>query len=97
MLKPLFYIVVTRSSNDSSFSGSDSDYEVNDDKYVSSSGPSDDDFEILAEESEYDLDSLTTNSLLAPDGTQYYTADAKSRLRHRGCIFYKKLVNNSDI
>ena len=86
----------TRSSDDSSFSGSDSDYEVNDDKYVSSSGPSYDDFEILAEESDNDLDSLTTNSLLAPDGTQYYTADVESRLRHRG-IFYKKLVNNSDV
>ena len=87
----------TRSSDDSSFSGSDSDYEVNDDKYVSSSGPSYDDFEILAEESDNDLYSLTTNALLAPDETQYYTADAESRLRHRGGIFYKKLVNNSDI
>ena len=58
---------------------------------------SDDDFEILAEESDNDLDSLTTNALLAPDGTQYYTVDVESRLRHRGSIFYKKLVNNSDI
>ena len=82
---------------DSSFSGSDSDYEVNDDKYVSSSGPSYDDFEILAEESNNDLYSLTANELLAPDGSQYYTADAESRLRHRGGIFYKNLVNDSDI
>ena len=87
----------TRLSNDSSFSGSDSDYEVNDDKYVSSSGPSYDDFEILAEESDNDLDSLTATALLAPDATQYYTADAESRLHHRGGIFYKKLVNISDI
>ena len=87
----------TRLSNDSSFSGNDSDYEVNDDKCVGSSGSSYDDFEILAEESDNDLDSLTANALLAPDGTQYYTADAESRLRHRGGIFYKNLVNNSDI
>ena len=87
----------TRSSDDSIFSGSDSDYEVNDDEYVSSSGPSDDDFEILAEESDNDLDSLTTNAFLAPDGTWYYAVDVESRLRHRGGIFYTKLVNNSDI
>ena len=59
---------------------------------VSSSGPSDDDFEILAEESDNDLYNLTTNALLAPGGTQYYIADVESRLRHRGGIF-----NNSDI
>ena len=93
------FSVNTRLSDDSSFSGSDSDYEVNDDEFVSSSGHSDDDFEILAEESDNDLDSLTTNSLLAPDGAQYYTADVEieSRLRHRGFTFYTKLVNNSDI
>ena len=86
-----------RSSDYSSFSGSDSDYEVNDDEFVSSSGLPDDDFEILAEESDNDLDSRTTNALLTPDGAQYYTADVDSRLRHRGVIFYTKLVNNSDI
>ena len=45
----------TRSSDYSSFSGSDSDYEVNDDEFVSSSGLPDDDFEIIAEESDNDL------------------------------------------
>ena len=64
---------------------------------LSSSGPSDDDFEILPEQSDNDLDSLTTNALLAPDGTRYYTLDVESRLRHRGGIFYTKLVNISDI
>ena len=79
------------------FFGSDNDCEVNDDEFVSSSGLPDDDFEILAEESDNDLDSLTTNALLAPDGALYYTADVESRLCHRGVIFYTKLVNNSDI
>ena len=81
----------------SSFSGSDSDCVVNDDEFVSSSGLPDDNFEILAEESDNDQDSLATNALLAPDGVQYYTTDIESRLRHRGVIFYTKLVNNSDI
>ena len=85
------------SSDYSSFYGSDSDYEVNYNEFVSSSDLPDDDFEILAEESDNDLDSLATNALLAPDGAQYYTADVESRLRHRGVIFYTKLVNNSDI
>ena len=83
------FSAITRSSDYSSFSGSDSDYELNDDEFVSSSGLPDDEFEILAEESDNDLDSLTTNELLAPDGAQYYTADVESRLRHREVIFYK--------
>ena len=80
----------TRSSDYSSFTGSDSDYEENDDEFVSSSGIPDDDFEILAEESDNDLDNLTANALLASDGAQYYTVDVESRLRHRGVIFYTK-------
>ena len=88
------FLANTRSSDYSSFSGSDSDYEVNDDEFVNSLGLPDDDFEILAEESDNDLDSLTTNALLAPDDAQYYTADVESRLSHRRVIKQKILFDN---